>query len=96
MPARANLAVNVALYAWWLWLCVVFPRALQGKERILVAGWLSGILLSPVQGMVSVSVAAAIQYVKTASMMVAFFAAVAILLQGSVSGNAPSDSTVPE
>jgi len=46
--------------------------------------------------MVSVWLAAAIQYVKAASIMVAFFAAVAILLEGSVSGNAPSDGTVPE
>ncbi len=55
-----------------------------------------GVLLSPIQGMVSVWLAAAIQYVKAASIMVAFFAAVAILLEGSVSGNAPSDGTVPE
>ncbi len=38
LPAGATLAVNVVLYASLLWLCVVFPRALQGKERVLVAG----------------------------------------------------------
>lgn len=38
LPERATLAVNVALYAWLLWLCVVFPVSLKGKERILVAG----------------------------------------------------------
>lgn len=64
LPARAIVAVNVALYAWLLWLCVVFPRDLQGKERILVAAWAPGVLLSPIQGMVSASFAAAIQHVK--------------------------------
>ena len=96
LPARPTLAVNVALYAWLFWLCVVFPRALHGKERVLVAGWVPGVLLSPIQGMVSASLAAAIQYVKAASIMVAFFAAVAILLEGPVSGSAPPEGTVPE
>src|SRR5438128_9857925 len=83
-------------YAWLLWLCVVFPRALQGKERVLVAGWIPGVLLSPIQGLVSASLAAAIQYVKAASIMVAFFAAVAILLECPVSGSASPEDTVPE
>lgn len=96
LPARLTLAVNVALYAWLLWLCVVFPRALRGKERVLVAGWVPGVLLSPIQGMVSASLAAVIQYVKAASIMIAFFAAVAILLEGPVSGSAPPEGTVRE
>jgi hypothetical protein len=96
LPARFNLAVNVALYAWLLWLCVVFPRAFQGKERVLIAGWVPGVLLSPIQGMVSASLAVAIQYVKAASIMAAFFAAVAIFLEGPVSGSAPPEGTVPE
>jgi hypothetical protein len=96
LPARAVLAVNVALYAWLLWLCIVFPRALQGKERVLVAGWVPGVLLSPIQGMVSAPLAAAIQHVKAASIMVAFFAAAAILLEGPLTGSAPSEGAVPE
>ena len=96
LPARATLAVNVALYAWLLWLSIVFPRALHGKERVLVIGWVPGLLLSPIQGLVSVSLAALIQDVKAASIVVAFFAAVAILLEGPVSGNSASDSNVPE
>src|SRR6476661_8974702 len=95
LPARATLAVNVALYASLLWLCVMFPRALQGKERLLVAGWVPGVLLSPIQGMVSVSLAGAIQYFKAASIMVAFFAAVAIFLEPPASGSAPPEGTVP-
>jgi hypothetical protein len=90
------LVVNVALYAWLLWLCIVFRRALHGKERVLVIGWVLSLLLSPIQGLVSVSLAALIQYVRAASIMVAFFAAVAVLLEGPVSGNTASDSNVPE
>lgn len=96
LSSRATLAVNVALYAWLLWLCVVFPRALHGKERVLVAGWVPGVLLSPIQGMVSASVSAAIQHVKAASIMIAFFAAVAILLEGPVADGAPPEGTVSQ
>jgi hypothetical protein len=96
LSARLTLAVNVVLYASLLWLCVVFPRSLRGKERVLVAGWVPGVLLSPIQRMVSASLAAVIQYVKAASIMIAFFAAVAILLEGPVSGSAPPEGTVPE
>jgi hypothetical protein len=46
--------------------------------------------------MVSASLAAAIQHVKAASIMVAFAAAVAILLEGRVKDNAPSDGVLPE
>jgi hypothetical protein len=95
LPAWAVLTANVALYAWLLWLCIVFPRALQGKERILVAGWVPGVLLSPIQGMVSVSLAAAIQYVKAASIMVAFGAAVGILTRRPRNGTARFDGTAP-
>ena len=86
----------MALYAWLLWLCIVFPRALHGKERVLVIGWVPGLLLGPIQGLVSVSLAALIQYAKAASITVAFFAAAAILLEGRVSGNGAPDSNVPE
>ena len=96
LPAWATLAVNVALYVWLLWLCIVFPRGLHGKERVLVIGWLLSLLLSLIQGLVSVSLAALIQYVRSASIMVAFFASVAILLQGTVNGSAASNTSVSE
>jgi len=96
LPAWATLAVNMALYAWLLWLCIVFPRALHGKERVLVLGWVLSLLLSLIQGLVSASLAALIQYVRAASIMVAFFAAVAILIEGSASGNSAPDFNVPE
>jgi len=96
LPPWAILVVNVALYAWILWLCFVFPRALQGKEWFLVAGWVPGLLLSPIQGMVSAPLANAIQYVKAVSILVAFVAAVVILVEGPQRGTAAPDGAVPQ
>jgi hypothetical protein len=96
LPARVTLAVNVVFYAWLVWLCVVFPRALHGKERILAIGWALSLLLSLMQGLLSASLAAFIQYVRAASIMVALFAAVAILIEGPVFDNSAPDSNLPE
>jgi hypothetical protein len=95
LPARALLAVNLTFYASLVWLCVVFPRALHGKERVLALGWALSLLLSLIQGLVSASLGAFIQYVRAASIMVAFFAAVAILLEGPTRNGAASDEAVP-
>lgn len=96
LPAWADLIANVALYAALFFLCVAFLRSVRGKERVLVAGWIPGVLLSPVQGMVSASLAAAIQYAKAVSIMVAFAAAVAILVEGPEDNNARPEKAVPE
>jgi|HubBroStandDraft_5_1064220.scaffolds.fasta_scaffold03193_6 hypothetical protein len=96
LPARATLVVNVAFYTWVLWLCIVFPRALHGKERVLALGWVLSLLLSLIQGLVSAALAALIQYVRAASIMVAFFAALAILIEGPFSGNSAPNSNVAE
>jgi hypothetical protein len=95
LPSWAVWAANVAFYVCLLCLCIAFPLSLRGKERVLVAGWVPGVLLSPVQGVVSVSVAAAIQHVKAVSMVIAFVAAVLILLEGPASASAPPADTVP-
>jgi len=87
LPTWAGVAVDVAFYAYLLWLCVVFFRIAQGKERVLVAGWCPGILLGPIEHLVSISTAAAIQYVQAVSIAVAFVAAVLILLEGPARGN---------
>jgi hypothetical protein len=96
LPQWAVLTANVALYASLIFLCVAFPLGLRGKERVLVAGWVPNVLLSPVQGLVSESMAAGIQYLKAGSMMIAFLAAVAILLERPEGENTPVDSTTPE
>jgi hypothetical protein len=95
LPPRGVWAVNVAFFVCLFYLCIAFPLSLRGKERVLVAGWVPGVLLSPIQGIVSASLATAIQYVKAVSMVIAFVAAVLILLEGPGSANAPPDGTVP-
>jgi hypothetical protein len=94
LPPWGLWVANAAVYAYLLWACAVFFRALQGKERVLFAGWMPGIFLSPIQGWVSMSFAAAIQYVKAASISVAFVAAVLILLDAPPRDQAPSDGGV--
>jgi len=64
------------------------------QERVLIAGSVPGILLSPIQSVVSISLAAAIQYVKAVSIAVAFFAAVLILMEGPARDHTPSDGSV--
>ncbi len=96
LPARATLVVNVAFYAWLLWLSIVFPWAARGKEHVLVIGWALSLLLSLIQGLVRPSLAALIQDVRATSMTVAFFAVMAILIEGRVSGDSAPDSNVSE
>jgi hypothetical protein len=96
LSARATLAVNLVFYGCLVWLCIAFPRALRGKERILAIGWALSLLLSLIQGLVSASLAAFIQYVRALSIMVALCAAVAFLIESSVGGNSALDSNVSE
>ncbi len=96
LSARVTVAVNLIFYAWLVWLCVVFPRALHGKERVLALGWAVSLVLSLIQGLVSASLGAFIQYVRAASIMIAFFAAVAILIEGPTRNTAASDEAVPQ
>lgn len=81
LPTWALWTANGLLYAYLLWLCIVFLRAFPGKERILIAGWVPGILLGPIEGRVSAPAAAVMQYVEAISIAVAFVAALLILLQ---------------
>ena len=94
LPPWGLWVANAAVYAYLLWQCAVFFWALQGKERVLFAGWMPSIFLSPIQGWVSMSFAAAIQYVKAVSISVAFVAAVLILLAAPPRDQAPSDGSV--
>jgi len=95
LPPSAVVAANVALYVCILWECIVLPKALQGRERVLVAAWVPAFVLGLIQGLVSASFATAIQYVRAASMMVGFVAAVVILVEGPRSDIAASDAVVP-
>jgi hypothetical protein len=90
LPKRPAVAVNVGIYAYLLYLGIVFYRMARGKERILVAGWFFGIFLGPLQILPSVS-AAAIDYLQTAGMLIAFVAAVSILVEKFAADNARLD-----
>jgi hypothetical protein len=87
LPAWAAVTVNVGFYIYLLYLGVAFYRMAQGKERILVAGWFVGIFLGPVQLLASVS-AATIAYLQSAGILVAFIAAVYILVEMCAGDNA--------
>ena|SRR5689334_4867409 len=56
-----SLAKNTALCAYFLWLGVLFFQKAFAMERVLVTGWFSVILLSPIQKLVSRSSSVAIQ-----------------------------------
>ncbi len=81
MPTWAAAAVNLAFWAYLIWAGVVFYRVAQDKERVIVAGWFTVLLLGPMKYLVSSSAAAAILYIETLGMVVAFFAAMDILLR---------------
>ncbi len=79
LPAAA--VVNVGFYAYVLWLAVVFYRSAQGKERVLVAGWIGAIFLGWIRNLVSMPLVGTLDWVKAACMLIAFLAAVGILLR---------------
>jgi hypothetical protein len=81
LPAPAAAVVNVGFYAYVLWLAAVFYRSAQGKERVLVAGWIGAIFLGWIRNLVSMPVAATLDWVEAFCMLMAFLAAVDILLR---------------
>jgi hypothetical protein len=91
LPQWGLWVANAAIYAYLIWACTAFFCALQGKERVLFAGWMPGIFLSPIQGWVSMSYSAGIQYVKAGSISIAFVAAVLILLETPTPEQTSSD-----
>lgn len=86
LPTWAVAEVNRGLYAYLLWLGVVFYRVAQGKERFLVAGWLTGGFFGPILNLVSTSAAAEFDYVIAVGTFVAFLAAVDIFLRMPAGG----------
>ena len=86
LPAWAVAGVNLGFYACLLWGGVVLYRIAQGKERVLVVGGIAVIFLGLIQFLVSASAANAIDYVAAVVAVVAFLAAVDILLRMPASG----------
>ena len=86
LPAWAVVGANLGFYACLLWGGAMLYRIAQGKERFLVVGVFGGIFLGLIQILVSESAATVIDYVQAMIMVVAFFAAVDILLRMPASG----------
>jgi hypothetical protein len=79
LPSWALITANAALYAYILWMGVVFYRIARGGERIVVAGWLADILLAPITKTLPTVGASAVRYVQTAAMAAAFLAALVLV-----------------
>lgn len=88
LPQWVLLAINVAFYGYLVWVCILFFRIAQGRERAIVAGWSLGIVLFPAKYFLSTSTAAAIRYVDCAAMVVALLAALTTLLRYFDTGRA--------
>ena len=74
LPSWAVLTINAALYAYLLWLGIVFYRIARNGERVVVAGWVADCLLAPTKIIFPPAGALAIRYVQTAAMATAFVA----------------------
>jgi hypothetical protein len=75
LPIWVIATINVAFYLYLIWVFAMLYRIAQHEERVVVAGWLGVLLLIPLQRLVSTRGAAAIQWVKAASIGLAFIAA---------------------
>jgi hypothetical protein len=83
LPSRTIVPVNLAFYAVLLWPIAAVCRNAPAIERLVLVGFFTGFFLEPIQNLVSASAATTIQYVNAFGMMVAFLAAVCILIQKS-------------
>jgi hypothetical protein len=81
LPIWVVALVNLGFYLYFLLVGVKLYRIAQGKERIVVAGWFGVIFLSPLQNLVSMPYAAAIQWVKATGITVALLTAAYIFLK---------------
>jgi len=88
LPAPAVALVNVAFYAWVMWVSFGVYRGAKAYERVVLLGWCSVVLLNPFQALLSPRIAAALQWFKVAAMAAALTAAVIILL------NPPTDTVL--
>jgi len=79
LPHWANVTINIAFYAYLLWLGIAFLRIARGAERIVVAGWLTDVLLGPLKLIFPPIGLAALRYFQTIAMAAAFFAAVSLV-----------------
>ena len=72
LPSWAVVTINVALYAYLLWLGVMFYRIARNGEWVVVGGWVVDFLLGPTKIIFPPAGALVIRYVQTAAMATAF------------------------
>jgi hypothetical protein len=84
LPIWAVATLNVVFYVYMFWVAIWFYRGVQGKERIIVAGFFtSGLLglLGRIKALASPHAISAIRTVEPIGIGVAFVAALVILLK---------------
>jgi hypothetical protein len=79
------IAANVVLYGYLCWLAFWFIRGTKGRERVVMAGWFSAILLSPLE-ILHHGWAVEIRWICMFGSAVALLAAVSLLLRPAVVG----------
>ncbi len=79
LPGWAMLPVNVVFYALLVSICIGLFRAARGRERILVVGWLPGILLGHFKNALSASATDVINFFEVVGITVALVESVLIL-----------------
>jgi hypothetical protein len=89
LPTSAVTAVNLAFYAYLLFGVILFYRQARGTERVLVAGWVSGLFFGPIRNLISVQATAAISYMELIGNVVALVAALYIYLSIPASDTDP-------
>jgi hypothetical protein len=81
LPHSLTLAANVAFYLYLVWMGISLVRGCRAKERLVVGGWFTRILLGPLKMFVPSPAVLPIQIVKATGMLVALVAAVLIFLE---------------
>lgn len=76
------IAVNASLYAYLCWLAFWFVRRTAGRERFFMVGWFVGLVVWPLKILWPRS-AVLIGHIGTFGLVVALFAALALLLDDS-------------
>src|SRR3954452_17021893 len=77
---RLLIGANIVFYAYLCWLAFWFVRGTRGRERAVMVGWFTSILLSPLEHFWP-AWAVPIRYITTFGLAVALLAAIALLLQ---------------
>jgi uncharacterized BrkB/YihY/UPF0761 family membrane protein len=93
LPHLRLLFIGLSVFFWGyvLWILFWFYRAARGKyERLLVASFATGFVLSTIERFMPQQIAVNMQYVSTAAALVSLVSAMTILF------TLPSKATMPE